>query len=457
MRLRIEKAVYGGAGLGHAPADSNESAMDTQAQAIPGKDVAGQGMAGKAIFVPLTLPGELIECEVTEQRRSFANASLVKVLEPSAGRTTPPCEYFPVCGGCHYQHASYAAQLAMKRAILSETLNHAGVGFMEEAIDTLAGEPLGYRNRIRLHIRFGDAALCYRASGSHRDIVVDHCPIAAPLLQQALRLFPEAAQSTQSGLFDEVEFFTNEAQNALLLSLWTTQGTAATQALSILCETLQEALPQLRGALLFQVESQKAQGRQQAAWGDPKLSYRVGDAAPYAPTYAVSGGSFFQVNRFLLPAMLARVTAGQRGRIAWDLYAGAGLFARVLGESFEQVTAVESAASSLRDLRENLKGKRHRVVASSTLDFLMAQVRSNAEQPDFVIVDPPRAGLGKEVTSLLSQIGPRQITYVSCDPATLARDLQWLLHSGYHLRKVTLVDLFPQTFHLETIAELTRA
>ena len=437
MKLRIEKAVYGGAGLGHAPGDEE----------------SGNALAGKIIFVPLTLPGELVDCEIIEDRRSFANARVTKIIEPAATRVTPPCEYFPVCGGCHYQHASYAAQLAMKRAILFETLTHAGIPCSDEAIATMAGEQLAYRNRIRLHIRFGDSALCYRATGSHRDVPVNHCPIAAPLLQRALRVFPEIADGTglEAGLFDEIELFTNAEEDTLLLSLWTTKGAVATRALPILCEALEETLPELRGALLFQVETQKGQGRQQASWGDATLTYTVNEHA-----YRVSAGSFFQVNRFLMPQMLEQVMAGHRGKIAWDLYAGVGLFSAALAHSFEQVVAVESAGASARDLRVNLSGKPHRVVASSALDFLKGQP-ADRQKPDLVIVDPPRAGLGKDVTMLLSQFAPPQLTYVSCDPATLARDVQWLLQSGYHLENITLVDLFPQTFHLETVVTLARS
>jgi 23S rRNA (uracil1939-C5)-methyltransferase len=434
MKLRIEKAVYGGAGLGRVAEADNAT------------------LAGKTVFVPLTLPGELVECEIVEDRRSFANARLTKMIEPAAERVAPPCEYFPVCGGCHYQHASYAGQLTMKRAILAETLTHAGVAFPADSIETITGESLGYRNRIRLHIRFGDFALCYREAASHRDVPVDHCPIASPLLQTAIRVFPEIVLGIglEAGLFDEIELFTNAEEDTLLLSLWTTQDAAATRALPLLCEALQEELPQLLGSILFHVETQKGQGRQQATWADAKLTYNVNDHF-----YRVSAGSFFQVNRFVLPQLLNRVIGDQTGASVWDLYAGVGLFAAALAERFEQVTAVESAASSVRDLRENLRGGKHRVAASSTLDFLKSR-DAESQKPDLVIVDPPRAGLGKDLAELLSRIGPPKLTYISCDPATLARDLQWLLHSGYHLNHITLADLFPQTFHLETIAELSR-
>jgi 23S rRNA (uracil1939-C5)-methyltransferase len=435
MKLRIEKAVYGGAGLGRAAGDS--------------------GVAGKTVFVPHTLAGELVECEIIDDRRSFANARLISVIEPAAGRVTPGCEYFPACGGCQYQHASYDAQIAMKRSILAETMGRAGIALANDAIEVLRSGPWEYRNRVRLHIRFGDSALCYREAASHRNVAVDHCPIAAPLLQTAIRAFPEAAQACglEAGLFDEVEFFTNAEENTLLVSLWTTRGTARTRAFPGLCEALLESLPSLAGAVLFQTETQKGQGRQQAAWGNPELFYTVGEDA-----CRVSAGSFFQVNRWLLPAMLSRVVANKTGKLAWDLFAGVGLFARPLAGAFEQVVAVEQAASSVRDLRHNLQGGKHRVVASATLDFLKQQVRDRTSQPPaLAVVDPPRAGLGNEVTALLSQIGPANVTYISCDPSTLARDVQQLLHSGYQLKNITLVDLFPETFHLETIAELVRS
>jgi len=431
MKLRIDKAVYGGAGLGRV-------------------EDAASPLAGKTIFVPRTLPGELVECEITEDRKSFANARLIRVIEAAATRVAPGCEYFPVCGGCQYQHASYDGQVAMKRDILAETMERAGI--VIPSIDILDSKPWLYRNRIRLQIRFGDSALCYREAASHRAVPVDHCPITAPVLQSIVKAFPAIAEATglAPGLFDEVEFLTNDAESALLLSLWTTQSAAATRAFPVLCDALREEFPVLTGGLLFQSESQKGQGRQQASWGAPELHYTVNEVS-----YRVSAGSFFQVNRYLVAEMVSRVVAGKQGKIAWDLFAGVGLFALPLASVYESVVAVEAAPSSVRDLRHNLNGQMHRVVASTTLDFLKQQGRDkSSKKPDLVVVDPPRAGLGKDISGMLSQIGPREIIYVSCDPSTLARDLQSLLHSGYQLENVALVDLFPETYHLETIVEL---
>jgi len=169
----------------------------------------------------------------------------------------------------------------------------------------------------------------------------------------------------------------------------------------------------------------------------------------------VSVGSFFQVNRFLIDPLVELVTNETSGNVAWDLYAGVGLFSTVLASRFDQIVAVEFSPNSVRDLRHNLHGKSPRVVASSTLEFLHRAHASREKAPDLVIVDPPRAGLGKDVTTHLATIRPAHITYVSCDPATLSRDLKSLLDSGYHLSTLRMVDLFPQTFHLESVATLS--
>ena len=400
MKLRIEKAIYGGDGLARVP-------------------------AGKTVFVPGTLPGELVEAAIASDRRSFATGELESILEPSAERVVPGCEYVPRCGGCQYQHAGPAYQLQMKLDILKETLARAHVPSPGE-ISIVAGEPWGYRNRIRLHAKGG--AVGYLRRGSHKLLPVTHCPIAAPLLEQAI-----AAVARVSSLADEVELFTNDDQ--LLVSLWQERDMQA------FAEKMRAEVPALAGVGVFSPQSGTM-----THWGQRSLTYTVS-----GHPYQVSLGSFFQVNRFLLPRLLELVVKNRSGRLAWDLYSGVGLFARAL--DFENVTAVESEGFSVDDLKKNLEGTRHRVVCSSTVDFLRSAAQA---KPDLIVVDPPRAGLGKEVCAHLVRIAAPNIIYVSCDPATLARDLQALLQSGYSVQAMTLVDLFPQTFHLETVTVLVR-
>ena len=191
MKLRIEKPIYGGASLAHIPADGPPE------------------LAGKAVFVPQSLPGELVEASVETERRSYLTAKLDSVLEPSPDRIVPGCEYFGRCGGCHYQHADYATQLAMKRSILVETFERARVAIPAD-IRVLSADPWGYRNRIRLHVaRSSQPSLSYREAASHRDLAVTHCPVAAPLLQQAIAAFNQLLQQkpTFAASFSELEFF----------------------------------------------------------------------------------------------------------------------------------------------------------------------------------------------------------------------------------------------------------
>jgi 23S rRNA (uracil1939-C5)-methyltransferase len=412
MKLRIEKAIYGGDGLARIP-------------------------AGKTVFVPGTLPGELVEATIANDRRSFATGKLDAILEPSAERVAPGCEYFPRCGGCQYQHAGPAFQLQMKLDILKETLERAHVAIPNE-IASLNGPAWGYRNRIRLQAK--GRRLGYLQRGSHTLLPVTHCPIAAPVLEQAITVVERVAGLED--LCEEVEFFTNGEQDQLLICLWPGQRQRPReQALEAFAERVRVELPPLIGVGLFTQQNMKY-------WGQRSLSYTV-----CGIPYQVSLGSFFQVNRFLLPELLQLVVKDRSGRIAWDLYAGAGLFARAL--DFDFVTAVESEGFSSDDLKKNLESRPHQVVRSNTLDFLSSQSSAQVK-PDLIVVDPPRAGLGKEICSHLSRIAAPNIIYVSCDPATLARDLQTLLESGYFLQTIQLVDMFPQTFHLETVTVLVR-
>jgi 23S rRNA (uracil1939-C5)-methyltransferase len=171
----------------------------------------------------------------------------------------------------------------------------------------------------------------------------------------------------------------------------------------------------------------------------------------------VDHGAFFQVNRWLVDSLVERVLAGQQGKLAWDLFAGVGLFARRLTANFARVVAVESAPTATHALAANLKGTTGIPVKSDTLAFLRTHATGHdkdASAPDLIVVDPPRIGLGAETCSLLDQIAAPALVYVSCDPATLARDLRALVASGYAIQSITLADLFPQTFHLETVVQL---
>lgn len=401
---------------------------------------------GRAVFVPLTLPGEEASVLVQQQKSGYATAELVELHAASPERVAPPCAHFERCGGCHYQHARYAAQLDMKRAILLETLERAGVS-APASLECIADldQAWQYRNRIRLAF---DAAgrVGYRGRRSHTIVPIDDCPIAAPLLvRAALALATLMQQQAPAFKLAEVALFTNADESSLLLTLLA--PSAKKQQLATWMSALAEQIPQLIGAELAVVGKASELPRTVERWGATSLTYRVADF-----DYRVDIGAFFQVNRHRLDAFVAHVLANHSGALAWDLYAGVGLFARQLTTRFERVVAVESAPASTQALAANLKGTRSQPVRAATLEFLRRPLAGPV--PDLIVVDPPRAGLGAEVVERLVALAASELVYVSCDPATLARDLAQLVAGGYQISNVAVADLFPHTYHLETVVHL---
>ncbi len=264
---------------------------------------------------------------------------------------------------------------------------------------------------------------------------------AAIALRDALRTTAPSLHPTELSLFCSAD------ETAVLASVFVARPSKV--RLDQLAGVWQNTVPALTGIELA-VEGRKDEpARTIAHWGATSLTY---SAAGFG--YRVDHGSFFQVNRWLVDALVGRVTSGHSGKLAWDLYAGVGLFARKLAARFDRVVAVESASTSLSALKQNLGGTATEAVRSDTLGFLR---RQKDQRPDLIVVDPPRAGLGAETTAELARIAPPGIVYVSCDPATLARDLRTLTASGYVIQCIALADLFPQTFHLETVVELRHA
>ena len=440
MKLQIEKMVYGGAGLAY-PAD-------------------GAG-AGKAVFVAFALPGEVVEVQLADETSGHGDAALVQVIEASPDRVEAVCAHFGACGGCQYQHADYAAQLAMKAGILREMLERAGVSALPE-VQVHAGEAWGYRNRIRLRVAKveGRLRVGYSRRSGDAFLAIEECPIAAPVLWRAAKAFLQLAETDAAAerwirSAVEVEFFTSADESRLQMTVLVRKGLK--YGFAGLCQGLKKLVPELVGAGVAVLGAEVAQrGRRMErpkvgeGWGAAGLMYGAAGRE-----YWVSRGGFFQVNRFLVDEMVRVVTEGRKGLIAWDLYAGVGLFARALAEGFEQVVAVEGSPVAAGDLANSFKVKGMRAVCASTVEFLRGAVVQR-ERPELVVMDPPRAGVGTEVCALLARVKAATMVYVSCDPVTLARDLKMLVDSGYRVVEVHLVDMFPQTFHLESVVFLER-
>ena len=391
--MTVEKLVYGGDGLAR--------------------------LDGRVVFAPFVLPGERIRVRAEREKPGLIHAGTVKILEPSASRVAAPCPVFGRCGGCHYQHAPYAGQLAAKRVILEEELRRLGKIAPPEEIAVIAGEPWGYRNRVQLRVEKG--RLGYLEMRSHKMCAIAQCPIASPKLNQAIDVLNRMVHDAKwPRMVRSLELFTDEA-----------------------------------GVQLNLIETDRPVARRFFEWCGENIPGLVDGALDYNGEYRVSRGSFFQVNRFLLNRLVEAAVEGAEGDSAFDLYAGVGLFAPALARNFRRVTAVESGSGAVRDLRFNAERAglaNVRAEARTVEEFLQEQERP----ADFVLLDPPRAGLGKMVVRRLVELQPRQVALVACDPATLARDLAALLAGGYRLVRMAMVDLFPQSYHLEAVVLLQR-
>ena len=429
MQLKIEKLVYGGDGLARLAGDEHGP--------------------GKSVFVPFVLEGETVEAQIVEQKPGFSRARLERVIEPAATRIQGECPYFQRCGGCHYQHTSYANQLTIKAAILRETLRRTAKIELPCELQVHASPEWNYRNRTRFKIQTGpEFAIGYYKFRSHELLPVEKCPISSPLINQAIAQLWEAGRNAQlDDCVSEVELFANSADTELLVELYCRPGTPRREARA-LAERFTDILPAATGIAIFeQPAKQISEPNQLAHFGTPSISYQAPKLA-----YRVSAGAFFQVNRFLIDELVALAATGATGKLALDLYAGIGLFSAVLARNFAQVIAVEASQTSCADLRHNC-GQEVKAVRATTEKYL---AQTSGLHPDLVVADPPRGGLGEGVVRNLARLDAPRITYVSCDPSTLARDVRVFLSLGYRIGEAHLIDLFPQTFHLESVFHLTR-
>jgi 23S rRNA (uracil1939-C5)-methyltransferase len=444
LLLTIEKLIYGGDGLARLPVASPAAPKDDG--------------RGKAVFVPFVLASEKIEASLTEQKPGFARAHADSIVEPSPQRIQPGCQYFTRCGGCHYQHAAYEHQLEIKKEILRESLRRLAKLDLPFDIEVHASPPWNYRNRSRLQVQAqtGSAfAIGYFKMASHELLPVEECPISSPLINRGVAFLWQNghAGKVPQGV-REIEFFANADDTQVLLEIGCGRD-ARRASVREWAEELRSVMPQIAGVVAFREANpgDKKAGVPEilVTVGTPHITYQTQRAA-----YRVSSGSFFQTNRHLTDELVNIVTAGQSGKLALDLYSGAGLFSTALACDFDHIVSVESSQTSSGDLTYNLPSNGEVVRATTEQYLARAENSGRASKPDLAVVDPPRSGLGERVARSLANLGAPRITYVSCDPATLARDLVPLLASGYRVDQVHLVDLFPQTYHLESIVHLVR-
>jgi 23S rRNA (uracil1939-C5)-methyltransferase len=440
LLLSIEKLVYGGDGLAHAE--------------------------GNTVFVPYVLPGEGVRASVQTKKKKLIWAKLLEVTSPTAERIAAKCPHFQVCGGCHYQHIPAAEQARLKIEILRETLSRLGGIQWKGEITAHTGEPYGYRNRAQWAVRSGmPRALGYYLPESSVILPIDVCPILSPRLAETFGLLQEMARGGRlpAGIL-EIEAFTDSADEKIALNVAFDKFSGSPTELA---DLFRKELPRLESLLLLDQKKNKFE-----LTGPGFLVHEVAGFK-----YQVSHLSFFQVNRFLTEDLRQTITAGAKGDLALDLYSGVGFFTLPVAQSFEKVISVDANLAATRDLYANAKSAG--VEVSSYNEHAEEFLKKTTEKPDFVVLDPPRAGLGTEAANALAALGAPEIVYLSCDPATLARDLAALTGSGrrvagattgdgvgagsviagasrYEISEMHMFDLFPQTFHIETLVRLRK-
>lgn len=425
IELRIEKLVYGGDGLGHHETHT--------------------------VFVPFVMPDEVVAVEPVERRKKFIRGRLANIITPSPHRTTAPCPYFGVCGGCNYQHIPYELQLEYKSGILRETLSRLGRIAWNDPIELHRSEPFGYRNRAQWKVGprpGGGLGIGYFEAGSQRLCPVSECPISSPRIQEILAgLGRLLAAGKLPATLREVEAFVDDTDTTALLNLEFDRLDGAQVKFA---DILRGGLPGVESLLFHDRKVDRFE-----LVGPGQIAYRVGEH-----TYQVGHLSFFQVNRSLLQELVTTVVGESKGNLALDLFAGVGLFTVPLAHRFQRVIGVESNLAAVRDLEVNLQQS-----GAASPSARQAEVETFFdrwhEKPDLVVVDPPRAGVPAQVLEQLIELAPAAITYLSCDPATLARDLAVLVGPAgkpghYQISDVHLLDIFPQTYHMEALVRLSR-
>ena len=426
MELKIEKLVYGGDGLAH---DS-----------------------GATVFVPFVLPGETAEAEPVEKKKKFVRANLERVLAPSAERIAASCQHFGACGGCNYQHIGYESQLVYKAEILRETLRRIGRVQWAGEIATHGSQPYGYRNRAQWKIRplaksqpgesrGKELAIGYFRANSTALSAVNECPILSPLLERTLNgLRAALAAGELPRELREIEAFANTSDAKLLLTA-TFAGFPSRADEHV--AKIRSLVPEIESLVFYDP------GRERMELDGPGFI----SCEALGETFRVGHFSFFQVNRFLTDDLVRAVVGDESGKLACDLYAGVGLFALPLARRFKRVIAVESNPAAARDLEANAAIAPWVTIRTAEVERAIDRMK---ERTDLIVLDPPRAGLAPGAATRLAKMGAARITYVSCEPPTLARDLADILQAGYEIRSIDLFDLFPQTFHMETVVKLER-
>jgi len=378
---------------------------------------AGLGLAhadGQTVMVALAAPGDRLRVRIDRVKANVAFASIEEVLEPSPMRVPPPCPYFGRCGGCNFQQLNYQAQLAAKIEIIKDCLHR--IARIDNVPDfEIIGAPneWQYRSRAQWQHDGEQKRLGYFESASRRVCDVAECAVLVPELEKALEDL--RGQMDQGSLPGDSRYF---------------RAIAGDDGVSI--------MPGVRSPSVGEGNV-------------PEVRRSIGDE-----TYTLTAEHFFQANADLLPRLIDAAIGSATGESAIELYSGVGLFTLPLARRFRSVIAVEDDRNAAKQARKNLAdgGLTNVEIANADVGDWLGSAGAR-QQADFLLLDPPRIGAESRVIGGILQLRPKQICYVSCDPATLARDLKKLIAGGFSLDSIVAFDMFPQTHHVETVVHLS--
>ncbi len=397
-----------------------------------GGDAVGRLDDGRAVFVPFALPGERLRVELVEQKERFARGRLLEVLQASPLRIQPRCQHFSICGGCHYQHLDYMEQLRIKADILRDQLIRIG-RLVDPPVAAAVGSPRqwNYRNHVQFHptptggLGFVGTP---EIGPQPRIVAIQECHLPSVGIKA---LWPQIRLDADVGV--ESVAVRSDSGDDLMIIL--ESGRPGVPMLEI--EASVSVAHLFDGDVLIQA-------------GDDHLQMQV-----LGRSFRVSPATFFQVNLPVAEKMVEQLLRflPKSCDIVIDAYCGAGLFSAFLAPRCTRLIGIEAAASACEDFAANLDEFNNVELYEDTAEHVLPSLRLD---PDFVLVDPPRAGVSRPALEALIGMSPPVIAYVSCDPATLARDAKELIAAGYRPESVTPFDMFPQTYHIESMSVFVR-
>lgn len=398
-----------------------------------GGDAMGRLPDGRAVFVPFGLPGETVRIRLTQEKQNFTRGEILEILKPSPTRIQAKCKHFTHCGGCHYQSLPYGKQLLAKTDILRDQLQR--IGKIENPpVQPIVASPeqWHYRNHIQFHLT-DDGSVGFINSHGNATFPIEECHLS---------------ESTIDNFWRELQF--EAKMNIERVSL----RSGDNDELMLIFESETEETPAL------EIEADISvvhiyENHPVVIAGSDSLTIQI-----LGKDFHVSAPSFFQVNTKMAEKMVEHLQTQLPNPNSQftliDLYCGAGLFSKFFVPKYAKVIGIESSESANEDFAINLDEFDNVELYEGTAEEILPALASQLTQPIHMIIDPPRAGLDKHVLDAILQIQPQVIAYVSCDPSTLARDAARLIKGGYTIKQVTPFDLFPQTYHIESISIFER-